>query len=354
MEEQNLSALEVDDTINWDGYQDEVSDCLHGDDALTEPEEDEADQDPVPARRIRLYRQQYEPVRVRYVPKTVRLPVLIDGKITNTYLSAEITEFVDVQTGEILPATKRGPLSSERPINHGEMLMQRQGVLAQLRPEVRHFASFVLEFRDHRRGLTPGMDTLVKWYAELHDRRASDVRRLVPSLEAAGLCIGDCMCPLFQWAETRWQRSNFLGELELANYKFAKLLREKERGELVKSMTASEHAAMPSGQLAVLLMTVEEARQYKLAQQEATAPTSPKLSGKRLRSRVVVPLQHLQRSVPSDGSQLDDVREAIGEPRGSGVPKVMEAQVLQFSTSAESSEHLVQCSNTDWKDGLAA
>lgn len=357
MDEQRLSKLEADESADLDEHHDGQSDWHYADtpeDARLDSEREDPEMAAVPPRRSRLYRRRYEPVRVQYVSKTVKLPVWIDGKCTNTYLAAEITEFVDVQTGEIVEATKRGQLSSRKPINHAEMLMQRQAALARLRPEVQHFARFVLRFRDQRRGLTPGMDTLVKWYAELHDRRAADVRRLVPALEAGGICVGDCLHPLFQLVQKRWQRSHFLGELEVANYAYAKLLREKEVRMLIQSMRTSKDEVNPSGQLAILKMSIDEARAYKLAQQEATAPPSPKLGRKRLRRGVVVPLQHLQRSVPSDGSQFDDVPEAIGEPRGCGVPKVVEAQILQFSTSAESSEHLVQCSNADWEDGLAA
>lgn len=353
MEEQknfDLEEVESDEPIQWpDGPMDwhcaeqtskNLEDLLHLD---AGPEEGESP--PI----FRFYRQRYEPIGVRFVQKSVKKPVLIDGKVTYSYVAVEISEYLDVQTGLKVPATNRGRLPYDKPINHGEMLMQRQAALHSLRPEVQLFARFVLQFRDQRRGLTPGMATLVTWYAKLHGRRASDVRRLVKPLEAGGICIGDCLFPLFQLVQKKWQRSHYLGELELANYRFARLLAEKEERETARTLQPGDR-----GQLAILKMTAEEAREYKLAQQYAMRDDSTQLGSKSLRSGVVVPLQHLERPVPSDGCQFNDIGKAIGEPRSSGVPKVMEAQILKFRTTAQSSEHLVERSNTDRENSLAA
>jgi hypothetical protein len=122
----------------------------------------------------------------------------------------KVREYVDVETGEILPATEFPTLTL------GPKLEQRSAVLSKLRPEVRAFASFVLKFSNKRRGITPGIDTLCQWYADLHGKRGCDVRRYIkPLLETKVLMHGSLLGPLFQ--RTGGRTRDHLGEHENAS-----------------------------------------------------------------------------------------------------------------------------------------
>lgn len=296
---------------------------------------------------IELLAHRYIPHEIVNRHRTVKPPMLLKGKFVSGYTAPTVKTYLDLLTGDIIKTSELSNRQIGMQMRFGERRLQREAVLQKLRPEVRPFAHFVLGFRDKRRGVTPNMRKLVHWYAELHDRRPSDVSRYVKRLAEGGVCEGECMTSLFQRTDSNMQRSHYLGEAEVAYYRYEDLRTEKARALHYASLRQADGTPFPPSELEVYRLTPSAAA-------ERARPKSTQLGGQGLSSGVVIPLQHLQRSVPGDGSQLDDVREAIGEPRGSGVPKVMEAQVLQFSTSAESSEHLVQCSNTDWKDGLAA
>lgn len=125
------------------------------------------------------------------------------------------TEFVDMTTGEIVPAE-----SGSMPVLDLRDKIARQGAaLGKLRPEVLEFAYFVLAFRNRRRGITPGVNTLCRWYGELTGKRADNVRRYVSKLEQAGILAGESLlCPLFQLSGGA-ARSH-LGEDDRAYVKF--------------------------------------------------------------------------------------------------------------------------------------
>lgn len=297
---------------------------------------------------IEILAHRYAPYQVTTKSRTVRKPMLMNGKLVSRYDAQTISSYIDLLTGEVIKSTAMTKRQVGVSLRLGECVLQKRAVIKKLRPEVRGFALFVLKFRDHRRGVTPSMRTLAKWYASLHGRRTSDVMRYIGRLEAAGICAGECMTPLFQIASSRMQRSHYLGEHEVAGFRYAAL--QRDRDEAIRRANPWQVDGMPYPPSDIdPLRKLPDGERW-----EDARPPSAQFGSQVLRSGVVVPLQHLQRSVPSDGSQFDDVREAIGEPRGCGVPKVVEAQILQFSTPAESFEHLVQCSNADWKDGLAA
>ena len=170
-------------------------------------------------RKIRLG-QRYAPFSFTLVHRTPKYPLLIDGELRESYVAPEVKEYVDTHTGEIL-LVKDVPKGKLPPTNrYGEMCLQRRAVLHGLRPEVRAFAYFVLQFRDQRGGMTPGMDKLVRWYAELEGKRVPDVRRYVARLEETGVCEGDCMGPRFMWFERKPLYSHYLGAAPLAEAKF--------------------------------------------------------------------------------------------------------------------------------------
>ena len=180
------------------------------------------------ARKIFLG-MRYIPFTVKRITRRPKYPVLIDGAVQGSYETFEITEYVDSGTGEIYQADAVPRRAVKRPIRYAEMGLQRQAVMHGLRPEVRRFAQFVLSFRDQRGGITPGMSKLVEWYADLEGRRVPDVRRYVARLEEAGICEGDCMCPLFQWFEDKEKRSHYLGAGPIAIVRFFFMKHRREQ-----------------------------------------------------------------------------------------------------------------------------
>lgn len=153
----------------------------------------------------------------RYIPCTVvkkkrkiNPPIKLNGKEVTCYQAPVITEYVDTHTGEILEAKGlRNGKELYLELHFSERCLQREFILNSLRPEAREFALFVLAFRNKRRGVTPGFEQLVKWYAELNGKRADNVRRLIKPLEKAEIIAGDSLLgPLFQIAGksvTAWE-----------------------------------------------------------------------------------------------------------------------------------------------------
>lgn len=146
--------------------------------------------------------------RPRYVPWTViakfrvlDCPCDIGGKRVSRYLAPFITEYVDLLTGEILSPAQAKKSGAWPEIRLGERVLQRQAALATLRPEVRHFALFVLKFRNRRRGITPEIDTLAAWYAAYLNKRIDNIKRYIPRLYEAGILAGrSVLHALFQLA----------------------------------------------------------------------------------------------------------------------------------------------------------
>jgi len=145
--------------------------------------------------------------------------------MTRSYLAQVVTQYVDQETGEIISG--KDAIKSERihEVRYGENVLLREATIAALRPEVRAFALFVLEFRNQRRGITPGMDTLVKWYAQLHGKQACHVRRLVPKLHDGGIMAGEALVSrLFQIKDKSARASAHVGEDAAARVKFMLML----------------------------------------------------------------------------------------------------------------------------------
>lgn len=118
-----------------------------------------------------------------------------------------VSAYLDVDTGEVIPAEQLSiPILDLR-----DKLPARAEALDYLRPEVRQFAAFVLRFANKRRGISPGIDTLCRWYAEMHGRRSQDVRRYISKLTEVGVLAGENLLgPLFQ--RTGGRTKDHLGE----------------------------------------------------------------------------------------------------------------------------------------------
>jgi hypothetical protein len=138
----------------------------------------------------------------------------INGRVVSRYQAPNVTEYIDVSTGEIIKASalRHDPRVPPQ-IHVGEIMLLRQDLMHSLRKEVRAFAFFVLQFRNNRRGVTPEVDTLVEWYADMHRKRASNVRRYVTVLQEAGFLAGESLLsPLFQRTGKTVTSKDHLGE----------------------------------------------------------------------------------------------------------------------------------------------
>ncbi|PZQ02470.1 MAG: hypothetical protein DI587_03305 [Variovorax paradoxus] len=126
---------------------------------------------------------------------------------TKTGQVRSVRDFVDMMSGEAIPADQL----SIGVLDLRKRYPAREAALASLRPQVLPFALFVLRFANKRRGITPGIAVLSRWYADLHDKQTKNVRRYIPALLKAGILAGDTLLgPLFQ--HTRGAARDHLGE----------------------------------------------------------------------------------------------------------------------------------------------
>lgn len=140
--------------------------------------------------------------------------ICINNKLVTRYQAPKVTEYLDQSTGEIIQASDlRDDPRVPPQVHFGEIQLLRQALIASLRKEVREFALFVLLFRNNRRGVTPEIDTLVDWYANLHGKRPSNVRRYIVALEKAGFLAGSSLLSrLFQRTGRQATARDHLGE----------------------------------------------------------------------------------------------------------------------------------------------
>jgi hypothetical protein len=158
--------------------------------------------------------QQLIPYTTVMVWRRLPKPTHINNKLVSRYEAPSITEYLDLSTGEIIPASRlRNDPRVPPQMYFGEIQLLRQSLMDSLRPEVRKFALFVLRFRNNRRGITPEIGTLVNWYARLHNKRPSNVRRYVDVLEKTGFLAGSSLLSrLFQHTGKHAVASDHLGE----------------------------------------------------------------------------------------------------------------------------------------------
>lgn len=147
------------------------------------------------------------------------------GKIKSVteYVRWEFMEGIDPDTGEfirglggdVIPAATV-PMPA---LDLRDKPAKKDAVLAGLRPEVREFARFVIGYANKRRGITPGINTLCHWYADLTGKRADNIRRHIPKLEAAGILANENLLgPLFQ--RTGCNTRDHLGEEAAAHTRY--------------------------------------------------------------------------------------------------------------------------------------
>jgi hypothetical protein len=157
---------------------------------------------------------QLVPYTFSYYWRRFPAPIKINKVEVSRYQALSVAEYIDMTTGEIIQAAAlRNDPCVPPQLHVGEIVCLRQAIMNSLRKEVRDFAYFVLQFRNSRRGITPTIDTLVEWYAQLYTKRVSNVRRYIKALEKAGLLAGSSLLsPLFQQAGKNKTAKDHLGE----------------------------------------------------------------------------------------------------------------------------------------------
>jgi hypothetical protein len=161
----------------------------------------------------------YRPFCVEWLSRKLDPPMLCEGRKIHRYKAARLV-VCDMETGELFRVGG---------MHFAERQLQREHVLSTLRAQTRHFASFVLRFRNYRRGTTPALETLVQWYAELFGLRPDNVRRYIPRLKSAGIIKSDTlMGPLFQLTSAKKRPGDFLLEDAGATGSFSRMLMHKQ------------------------------------------------------------------------------------------------------------------------------
>jgi hypothetical protein len=186
----------------------------------------------------------YRPYTVTNELRKLSAPIRINGEQIVRYKAPCITEYLDMESGEIIAAAALKDNPDVWPtVRSSERMLQREFILGSLREEVRKFAVFILQFRNQRRGVTPGIDQLVKWYATLTGTEAFHVRRYVKPLEDARIIAGSSVLgPLFQIAGRSVGASKHLGEDAEAARKFMLALMKQHaasRPEVIREAAPS-------------------------------------------------------------------------------------------------------------------
>lgn len=153
-----------------------------------------------------------DPLTVAYPLRKLSIPIRLNGETLDQWRPAKVVEWVDSRTGEILSDTDYRKLFG-KPVYRSERALQRDYVLRRLRPEARSLARYILGFRNLRRGVSPAIPILVKWYAGLTGQRVANIRRIVPTLAAAGIVESDTLVgALWQHSGNAAPSASFLQE----------------------------------------------------------------------------------------------------------------------------------------------
>lgn len=162
--------------------------------------------------------------------KRLQIPILMNGSEVFVIPDYSVSEYIDIQTGEIIQAEIVHKECNIKELDYGVLVMQRQYLLSKLRKEVREFALFVLKFRNKRRGITPTIRVLCKWYAELNDMLPKNVYKYIGRLQEGGILSKDnpdVMAPLFQISGSNTTAKAHLSEMSNANSLFITMLINK-------------------------------------------------------------------------------------------------------------------------------
>lgn len=204
----------------------------------------------------------FRPYTILHEMRTLRSPIRLNNKTVMRYRAPVVVEYLDMETGEIMPAAVVLKHPEAWPeVRCSERMLQRDFILNSLRKEVREFALFLLRFKNERRGVTPGVNQIVHWYARLTGKRASNVRRYLEPLKQAGVIAGTSLLgPLFQVAGTRTKASEHLSEDMRAVSEFLVLIMKARNtlGTTVNRGTQIPAVTQPSPKCLALMAQVEE------------------------------------------------------------------------------------------------
>ena len=140
----------------------------------------------------------------------------------------KVTEFFDLATGEIISSQQAKRLGVTE-YDYEPLTWERNTILGEFRKEVLDFARFVLKFRNKRRGISPNIDQVVKYYAEYKDKNATKIRsRLLPHLMNKVLANETLLMPPFQVNDQRAGASAHLSENSEAEQTFFDLMVRKK------------------------------------------------------------------------------------------------------------------------------
>lgn len=163
------------------------------------------------------------------VSKRLSTPIIRNGKVISRYDKLEV-EFVDTDTGEIFSAVKARSMGYPS-VDYGLFVLQREYLLSTLKTRQREFALFVLHFRNNRRGITPGLEELIKWYSLYKDIHTSNIYKYLPALYKAGVLEkgnNTLLGPMFQKHGEGLTAKDFLSEWFEADVKFSLLMAKKK------------------------------------------------------------------------------------------------------------------------------
>lgn len=204
-----------------------------------DPKKNIVDMAPFCADESDKFLRPYTTIKVwRKLPNVIH----INKKMVARYQVPKIVEYLDPSTGEIIQASNlRNDPRVPSQIHVGEIQLLRLSLLNSLRKEVREFSVFVLQFRNNRRGVSPEMETLVEWYARLHGKRPSNVRRYVAVLQSAGFLAGESLLsPLFQRTGKTSTSKDHLGEDMLARCKLMKIRIEAKSTSAIMPLISTD------------------------------------------------------------------------------------------------------------------
>lgn len=167
-------------------------------------------------------------------PETKRISTKRSNKAA-VWKYQQVLEIIDMKTGEII-STKEAKKLGMVELDYGLYVNTRLQILEQLRKEVKHLANFVLKFRNKRRGITPDLGTVLKYYSEITNKRYDNITRYRKDLFDS-VMVNDYLCqPEFQFTGKNTTTGEHMSEDSHAgNVLFYELLRDIANEELRKT-----------------------------------------------------------------------------------------------------------------------
>ena len=127
-------------------------------------------------------------------------------------------EYFDITTGEII---MKGDSRIDFGVKSGKSMEERTRRLDSLRPEVRKFANFLLQFRNKSNGLMVPVKEIARMYSLYSSIRSNNVNRYIKSLIKAGILQDEfTLDKLFMVYNSRASKAETKGDVERAGIIF--------------------------------------------------------------------------------------------------------------------------------------